>query len=102
MYFCFVQKTWKHIMQEKSGKLKSNAGLPESINDVRDKYFNNDRLNEEERTALDRYDAYRIWYLNSAPGEWEFHKRYEELQAKANLSHYQEFLEKKYDVPDNN
>lgn len=67
-------------------------GLPVSINDIRDKYFEDIPLSEEEKRALRNYDRYRMDYLNSAPNEEVFEKRYLELQAKANLSSYTEFL----------
>jgi hypothetical protein len=93
-----VEKSWKDIAKTvKEGEAVQS--LPTSINDVRDKYFNAESLNEEELEALSRFDNYRIWYLNSANGEWEFHQRYEELQAKANLSPFSDFLSKKYDLP---
>ncbi len=93
-----MDKSWKDIAQSiKEGK--TSKVLPISINDVRDKYFNGESLNEEELKALSRFDNYRIWYLNSANGEWEFHQRYEELQAKANLSPFSDFLSDQYDLP---
>lgn len=67
-------------------------GLPVSINDIRDKYFEDLPLTEEEQTALKNYDKYRMDYLNAAPNEEVFEKRYLELQAKANLASYTEFL----------
>lgn len=63
-----------------------------SINDIRDKYFEDQPLTEEERTALKNYDTYRMNYLNAAPNEEIFEKRYLELQAKANLCSYTDFL----------
>ena len=67
-------------------------GLPVSINDIRDKYFEDIPLTTEEETALKNFDKYRMAYLNAAPNEEVFEKRYLELQAKANLSAYTEFL----------
>lgn len=94
-----MPKKWNEIIEKKS---KSRAeGLPTSINDIRDKYFNGESLTEQEREALTRYDNYRIWYLNSSEGELDFHKRYEELQAKANLAPYDEFLKTNYNLPNN-
>jgi len=90
-----VQKAWKDI---RSGSKSKTFNLPLSINDIRDKYFNSERLDEEERRALSRFDEYRIWYLNNSTGEEDFHKRYEELQAQANLSPFAEFLSDKYTV----
>lgn len=67
-----------------------------TINDLKDKDFAGLKLSEEELTALKNYDRYRIIYLNSSNNEEEFSKRYIELQAKANLSPYQEFLSPPY------
>lgn len=93
-----MEKSWTDIIA-KGKTLGKKAWLPVSINDIRDKYFNEDRLDEKEQLALSRFDDYRIWYLNSAQGELDFHKRYEELQVKANLSQYTEFLDEKYSLP---
>ena len=68
------------------------SGLPVSKNDVRDKYFENVRLSEQEKIALKNFDRYRMEYLNSAPNEEVFEKRYLEIQAKANLSAFTDFL----------
>jgi len=68
------------------------SGLPISINDVRDKYFENVPLTEQEKMALKNFDRYRMEYLNSAPNEEAFEKRYLEIQAKANLSAFTDFL----------
>lgn len=67
-------------------------GLPVSINDIRDKYFEDIPLTPEEEKALKNFDKYRMEYLNAAPNEEVFEKRYLELQAKANLSAYTDFL----------
>jgi len=66
--------------------------LPVSINDIRDKYFEDIPLTNEEAKALKNYDKYRVEYLNAAKNEEEFEKRYLELQVKANLSPYSDFL----------
>ena len=68
------------------------SGLPVSINDVRDKYFENVPLTEQEKLALNNFDRYRMEYLNAAPNEEVFEKRYLEIQAKANLSAFTDFL----------
>ncbi len=66
--------------------------FPVSINDLRDKYYDGEHLTEEELLAIQNFDKYRIDYLNSSKDEEEFDKRYIELQAKANLADYKEFL----------
>lgn len=70
--------------------------LPVSINDLRDKYFSGQILSKEEKLALMNYDQYRVNYLNDSTDEDQFQKRYLELQAKANLTHYSEFLKESY------
>ncbi len=78
-------------------KTKTNTGiLPLTINDLRERQFNSGSLTEEEKSALINYDSYRINYLNASETEEEFHKRYFELQAKANLAPFTEFLKEKY------
>lgn len=67
-----------------------------SINDLRDKYYNGVRLTEEERQALERFDRYRLEQLNSQKSEELFHKEYLRLQILANLNHYTEFLQEKF------
>ena len=74
-------------------KINSKAGyFPTSINDLRDKYYDGKELSEAELLAIQNFDTYRIDYLNSSETEEEFDKRYLELQAKANLSSYKDFL----------
>lgn len=68
-------------------------GFPISINDIRDKYFAEIPLTEEEEVALKNYDSLRMEYLNSAPSEDVFESRYIELQAKANLAPFTDFLD---------
>lgn len=78
-----------------SSRIKiDKSSLPISINDIRDKYFNGDKLTEVEKTALENFDAYRVAYLNAAENEEEFEKRYLELQAKANLEDFAFFANK--------
>lgn len=45
------------------------SGLPVSINDIRDKYFEDIPLSQDEELALKNFDKYRMDYLNSAPNE---------------------------------
>jgi len=66
--------------------------FPISINDLRDKYYDGENLTDEELLAIQNYDAYRIEYLNAAENEDDFDKRYRELQIKANLNSYKDFL----------
>lgn len=75
-------------------KTDSKTGyFPTSINDLRDKYYDGVELSEDELLAIQNFDNYRIAYLNASENEEEFDKRYLELQAKANLASYTEFLD---------
>ena len=74
------------------------AGKGTSINDLRDREFNGELLSFEEIKALHTFDKYRIFALNRQQTKSSFHKKYVELQALANLSFYEEFLKKKYQV----
>ncbi|MGV6860744.1 MAG: hypothetical protein ACWA41_03180 [Putridiphycobacter sp.] len=67
--------------------------FPISINDLRDKYYDGEQLTEDQLLAIQNFDKYRIDYLNASEDEEEFDKRYLELQAKANLADYKEFLD---------
>ena len=49
-------------------------------------------LSEDELLAIKNFDKYRIDYLNSSETEDQFDKRYLELQAKANLSDFIDFV----------
>ena len=69
-----------------------NGYFPVSISDLRDKYFDDVELSKDELLAIENFDKYRIEYLNSSPTESEFDKRYLELQAKANLENYKDFI----------
>jgi hypothetical protein len=66
--------------------------FPTSINDLRDKYYDGKVLSEDELLAIKNFDKYRIDYLNSSETEDQFDKRYLELQAKANLSDFIDFV----------
>ena len=68
------------------------AQLPISINDLKDRYFDGLKLAPEELLAIKKYDLFRLEYLNSASDSKEFDRRYLELQAKANLSPFTDFL----------
>lgn len=66
--------------------------FPTSINDLRDKYYDGLELSDNELLAIQNFDKFRIEYLNSSESEDEFDKRYLELQAKANLSSYKDYI----------
>ena len=67
-----------------------------SINDLKEKDYQNSDLTTNERTALKNYNRYRISELNKQTSENEFNKRYLQLQVMANLSPYHEFLKEEY------
>jgi len=76
-----------------ANKIDSKKGFfPTSINDLRDKYYDGQELSEDELLAIQNFDKYRIDYLNSSETEDQFDTRYLELQAKANLSNFVDFL----------
>jgi hypothetical protein len=67
-----------------------------SINDLREKDYENIDLSPNERLALKNYDRYRITELNKQTSEDRFHNRYLQLQVMANLSPFEEFLKEDY------
>lgn len=67
-----------------------------SINDLRDKEYNNLDLSHNERLALKNFDRYRIKILSAQRTEKEFHHNYQKLQVLANLSPFDEFLKEEY------
>lgn len=68
-----------------------------TINDLRELEFNrSELLNEEQRTALRSFDAFRLKTLNQIEGEDEFNKVYLQIQVMANLMPYSEFLKTDY------
>ena len=70
-----------------------SAYLLISINDIRDKYFGNEELNQEEVLALANYDKFRLEYLNGSENEKDFDERYFRLLVMANLYSYKDFLD---------
>lgn len=70
-----------------------------SINDLRERELSGKNITDAQRTAMRLYDRYRLAELNSQANEDDFHARFMELQAMANLSPYQEFLKDEYRQP---
>ncbi|UKN00755.1 hypothetical protein K6119_13545 [Paracrocinitomix mangrovi] len=64
-----------------------------SINDIRDKYFEGEKLPQDELVAMHNYDKFRLEYLNASDGEVDFERRYFRLQVMANLYPYTDFLD---------
>lgn len=77
---------------ERRVQQRAQPALQICINDLREKYYNNIPLATDELRALTKFDELRIEYLNNAQNEEEFQRRYLEMQAKANLSPFTEFL----------
>ena len=71
---------------------KAEIGGTLSINDLRDREFNGEVLNEDEIKALKNFDRYRIDQLNGISDDKEFHERYRQLQVMANLGDWKDFL----------
>lgn len=67
--------------------------IAETINDLRDKYFENIPLSHEEKQALSNFDQYRILKLNNVQSDSEYKNQYLKLQAMANLASYRKFLD---------
>jgi hypothetical protein len=67
-------------------------GIPVSINDLRDREFNGEKLTDEEYLALYNYDRFRLDELNAQPNDMAFHERYRQLQIMANLADWHDFL----------
>lgn len=82
------------ILNKYFAKADINGSL--SINDLREKEFNGEKLTQKEKQALMNFDAYRLSELNAQKDDMSFHKRYRELQVMANLGDYEEFLKGKY------
>lgn len=85
----------KHISQNYSSK-SSLMGELISINDLRDREYAGQKLTNEEKTALKNFDKFRLAQLSEQKSERDFHNKYIQLQAMANLSPYQEFLKENY------
>lgn len=72
--------------------LRTGLNLPTSVDDLRDKEFNGDKLSKEEKRALRNYEEFRVEYLKEAKDESDFQRRYFQLRSWANLHSYEEFL----------
>ena len=75
---------------------KSNFKDFFSINDLREKDYEDIDLSPNERLAIKNFDRYRISELNKQVSENKFHNRYMQLQVMANLSPFEEFLKEDY------
>ncbi|MFN5181560.1 MAG: hypothetical protein ACK5D5_00900 [Bacteroidota bacterium] len=75
---------------------KKDIGGEISVNDLRDKDFSGKKLTVDERLALNNYDKYRLYILNSSSDEDTFHHNFRQLQVIANLGDWKEFLKEEY------
>ena len=67
-----------------------------SVNDLREKDYQEINLLPNERLAIKNFDRYRICELNKQKTEECFNNKYMQLQVMANLTPYQEFLKEEY------
>jgi hypothetical protein len=84
------------IKNSNTSNSKSQLTDFSSINDLREKDYNNIPLMPNERLAIKNYDRYRIAELNKQPSEDKFHNKYMQLQVMANLCPFEEFLKEDY------
>lgn len=63
-----------------------------SISDIRDRYFEDQHLSDDELSALRNFDKFRLEILNGSINPSEFDQRYFQLQVLENLHPYQEFI----------
>lgn len=85
----------KYNSQKNTSKSTLMGGLI-SINDLRDREYAGQHLSNEEKIALQNFDKFRLAQLSEQKSERDFHNKYIQLQAMANLSPYQEFLKENY------
>lgn len=79
-----------------SAKNKLFLGDIITINDLREKEFNQKELTPQEHLALKNFDRFRISQLNAQKSETAFNKKYLQLQVTANLTPFEEFLKEAY------
>lgn len=85
-------------MSENITHISSKIKVFSSINDLREKDFDNVDLLPNERLAIKNFDRFRISELNKQTSESKFHNRYLQIQVMANLSPFEEFLKEDYFV----
>jgi hypothetical protein len=86
----------KETSSLKKYSVKTEEGISQSINDLREKEFNGEKLSAREKLALINFDRYRLNELSAQVDDLDFHRRYREMQVMANLGDYQEFLKEQY------
>ena len=75
---------------------KAKVGDIISINELRERFYNGEKLKTDEMIALQNFDSFRIQELNKEKDDLSFHERYRELQVLANLGEHREFLKDIY------
>jgi len=68
-----------------------------SIADIEEKYFNMERLSDEEHRALRNFERYRVKKLRKSQDQRRFDKNFTRMQVLSNLANYTEFLKPRYD-----
>ena len=93
LYFCS-----KAMLGNSTHNVNDSTSLKNffTINDLREKDYNNMDMSPNERLAIKNFDRFRIQELNKQSTERDFHRRYLQLQVMANLSPYEEFLKEEY------
>ena len=73
--------------------LDNNVGFDMvSINDLREKLFDNEPITPEEEKAIENFDKYRLSKLSEVKNDSEFERTYLLIRAQANVLDYHEFL----------
>lgn len=75
---------------------KNLMGEMVTINDLKEKEFNQEELTPQQRLALKNFDRYRITQLNAQKSEVAFQKKYFQLQVASKLTSYEEFLKEEF------
>lgn len=63
-----------------------------TINDLKDRIYDNIEISEEEAIAVKNFDKYRLNKLNNAVSKTEFNALYVLIRSEANILNFKEFL----------
>ena len=63
-----------------------------TINDLKDRLFNNESMTDEEHLAVKNFDSYRLDRLSKIDDDAEFEQVYLLIRAEANMLDYRQFL----------
>lgn len=83
---------FKELYQKAILVTKEKNNLPESINDLLIKDFNEEILSAEEYKALQNYHLFKTKLLSSAKDDDDFADRIKKLRVIANFTNWREFL----------